>query len=55
VLAAVMLILGIALTGLLQSALTGIYSAALYRYATTGEGTGAFAPDDIRLAFVAKK
>jgi hypothetical protein len=47
-------IVAIGLTGLLQSALTGVYAAALYRYATTGEGGDAFSADDVRLAFAPK-
>ena len=38
-------------TVLVQAALSGIYSAALYRFATTNEGTGAFSADTLQLAF----
>ena len=38
-------------TVLVQAALSGIYSAALYRFATTNEGTGAFGADTLQLAF----
>ena len=48
----VVLLLGV--TGLVHSALTGIYSAALYRYATTGEVGLGFEADTMRLAFAAK-
>jgi len=39
---------------LVQSALSGIYEAALYRYATTGEGTAGFDSKTLRLAFEPK-
>jgi hypothetical protein len=45
---AVILLLGV--TGLVHTALTGIYSAALYRWATTGEDTMGFEPETLRLA-----
>jgi hypothetical protein len=47
--------LAVALTALVQSALAGIYEAALYRYATTGEGTLGFDKDTLQLAFRPKK
>ena len=34
-----------------QSALSGIYAAALYRYATTGEGTEGFDSGALKVAF----
>jgi hypothetical protein len=43
-----------AITALVHAALAGIYSAALYRYATTGEGTGAFDKGTLQLAFAPK-
>ena len=46
------LLLGV--TGLVHSALTGIYSAALYRWATTGKDSMGFEPDTLRLAFAPK-
>ncbi len=54
VLAAVIAGLAIALTGLVQSALAGIYAAALYRYATQGEGTPGFDTGALKLAFAPK-
>ena len=41
-------------TALIQAALTGIYAAALYRYATQGEQTQGFAPEALKLAFAPK-
>ena len=42
----------VGITGLIQSAVTGIYAAALYRYVTGGQATqGSDAP---RLAFAPK-
>lgn len=49
---AAILLLG--MTGLVHTALTGIYSAALYRWATTGKDTMGFEPDSLRLAFAPK-
>jgi hypothetical protein len=46
------LAVGIAL--LVQGALAGIYAAALYRYATTGEGTEGFDANALKLAFAPK-
>jgi hypothetical protein len=54
VIAAVATILAIGITGLVQSALTGIYAAALYRYATTGESTAGFDSAALKLAFAPK-
>src|SRR5258708_4179419 len=50
----VVVILAIGITGLLQSALTGIYAAALYRYATTGKSTQGFDSGAMKLAFAPK-
>jgi hypothetical protein len=47
-------VLALAITALIHSALSGIYSAALYRYATTGEGTGVFDKNTMQLAFAPK-
>jgi hypothetical protein len=52
--ALVLALLAIGVTGLVQSALTGIYAAALYRYATTGEGTQGFGAQAMQLAFTPK-
>ena len=49
--AVVMALLAVAVTALIQAALAGIYAAALYRYATTGEGTTGFAAEEMKLAF----
>jgi hypothetical protein len=46
--------LAVAITGLVQSALTGIYAAALYRYATDGEATQGFDTNALRAAFAPK-
>ena len=53
-LAVVMTLLAVALTALVQAALGGIYSAALYRYATTGEGSNGFPAEQMKLAFAPK-
>ncbi len=47
-------VLGFCFLGLFVSALKGIYTAALYRYATTGEA-GLFAPEMVGRAFRSKK
>lgn len=51
VLAIVATIVVVLLTTLVQSSLSGIYSAALYRYATNNEVTGGFSADTLQLAF----
>jgi len=48
-------ILVIGFLALVQSALAGIYEAALYRYATTGEAALGFDPGTLQLAFRPKK
>jgi Family of unknown function (DUF6159) len=53
VLAAVIIAIGIAI--LVQGALTGIYAAALYRYASGGQMTEGFDGNAIKLAFAPKK
>ena len=45
------LVAAVLVTLLIHSALSGIYSAALYRYATTNEAIGGFGSDTLRLAF----
>lgn len=59
-----MLLLGIAILlvvlalltlGVISSTLTGIYSAAVYRFAAEGEVVGGFSPEMIQSAFRAKK
>jgi hypothetical protein len=52
--AAILMVLAIGITALVQSALAGIYAAALYRYATTGEGTKDFDASHMKLAFAPK-
>jgi hypothetical protein len=44
-------VLAVAITALVQSALAGIYAAALYRYATTGKETLGFDTRTMKLAF----
>lgn len=48
---ALVFILGIMLLSLLSTTLTGIYAAAVYRYAAEGETGGYFAPDVVKNAF----
>jgi hypothetical protein len=52
--AMVVTIFAVAITGLVQSALAGIYAAALYRYATNGASTPGFDEGAMRLAFAPK-
>ena len=40
--------------GIVQSALSAIYSAALYRYATVGEAPAGFASTGLQNAFAAR-
>jgi hypothetical protein len=51
ILAAIFLVLGLLALGLISSALNGIYTAALYRFATTGETAGYFDPALIKESF----
>ena len=53
-LAVMLTVLGIAITALVQAALSGIYSAALYRYATGGKETVGFDSNALKLAFAPK-
>jgi hypothetical protein len=48
---AVLTVLAVVLLGIVQSALSGIYAAALYRYATVGEAPPAFAGTGMQSAF----
>ena len=48
-------IMAVAVTLLIQAALAGIYSAALYRYATQGEGSPGFDAGALKLAFAPKE
>jgi hypothetical protein len=52
--ALVLTLLALGITALVQTALAGIYSAALYRYATTGEGMPGFDSAALKLAFAPK-
>jgi uncharacterized protein DUF6159 len=54
VIAAIVALLAVGITGLVQAALSGIYEAALYRYATNGEGTPGFDSEALKLAFAPK-
>lgn len=47
-------LVAIAITVLVQAALSGIYEAALYRYATEGEGSSGFDSSALKLAFSPK-
>ena len=48
-------VLALGITVLIQAALAGIYAAALYRYATDGEGSQGFAAETMKLAFAPKE
>jgi len=48
------IILGVVLVAALSSVLNGVYKAALYRYATTGQVGGGFTPEQLGGAFVPK-
>jgi hypothetical protein len=54
VLAFVVTLFCVSITGLVQSALTGIYAAALYRYATDAGVTPGFDSNALKLAFAPK-
>ena len=54
IMAGVLAMLAVAITGLVQSALAGIYAAALYRYATDGKNTQGFETEALKLAFAPK-
>ena len=47
--------LALALLIAVGSALSGVYNAALYRFATNGEASGAFSPTDLERAFRPKR
>jgi hypothetical protein len=53
--AVVAAVLAVGVTVLIQAALSGIYAAALYRYATSGEGSQGFTAETMKLAFAPKK
>jgi MFS family permease len=48
-------VLAFGLLAAVGSALTGVFNAALYRYATTGESSGPFALDDLHGSFRPKR
>jgi hypothetical protein len=50
----VVAVLAFVALGIIQSALSGIYAAALYRYATVGEAPPAFAATGLQTAFAAR-
>src|SRR5438105_2094986 len=52
--ALVISVLAVGIALLVQGALSGIYAAALYRYASTGEGTQGFDANALKLAFAPK-
>ncbi|HZX70983.1 MAG TPA: DUF6159 family protein [Rhodanobacter sp.] len=55
VLAALIVVTGLVLLGLIQSSLQGIYAAALYRYAETGEASVGFDQALLQQAFAPRK
>ena len=54
VVVAVVFVLGMLLLGIYQAALSGIYSAALYRYAVDGQAPAAFSGMGLQTAFQPK-
>ena len=54
VMTAIVVIGALAITALVQAALTGVYAAALYRYATGTKGTDGFDAQALEQAFVPK-
>ena len=44
-------VLGIGVLAAIGTACTGVFNAALYRYATTGEASGAFTIEDLQASF----
>jgi hypothetical protein len=54
ILAVLFLVFGLLVLGLISSALNGIYTAALYRFATTGQTAGYFDPTIIKESFKQK-
>jgi Family of unknown function (DUF6159) len=48
-------VLALGLLVAVSSAMSGVYNAALYRYATTGEAAGPFEPQDLQGAFRPKR
>jgi len=54
VIAIAALVIAVLVAMLVHAALSGIYSAALYRFATTNDGSAGFSSDTLRLAFKPK-
>ncbi|MBL8522211.1 MAG: hypothetical protein JNN20_00845 [Betaproteobacteria bacterium] len=54
ILAVALVVIAVIITALIHAALSGIYSAALYRYASDGEGTAGFDNNALQLAFTPK-
>lgn len=52
--AVLLILLALTLIALVQAALTGIYAAALYRYASNGEASAGFDAGSLELAFAPK-
>lgn len=48
-------VLGVGALAAIGAACTGVFNAALYRYATTGEASGAFTVDDLQASFRPKE
>jgi len=48
-------VLGIGLLATVGTTMTGVFNAALYRYATTGEASAPFSSDDLHGAFRPKR
>ncbi len=55
VLAVILTVIAVTIVAVIGSALKGIYTAALYRYAAEGDVSGGFAPDLIQNAFAPKR
>jgi hypothetical protein len=47
-------VLAVVALAIIQSALSAVYSAALYRYATVGEAPAGFESSGLQLAFAPK-
>lgn len=55
ILTVILAVTAVIVTALIHAALSGIYSAALYRYASEGEGTAGFDNSALQLAFTPKQ
>lgn len=51
----VVMIVAVGLLAAVGAALSGVFNAALYRYATTGEASGAFTEEDLNASFRPRK